>query len=270
MVDATRCIGCGTCARDCSRGAIRIVEKTAVIQEERCNGCGHCTAVCPTTCIELPGYDKTEMLELPEGAELPDSGKLLTFYKFRRSIRQYKKDGVEENKLLMLLEAARFSPTGRNGQRNRIIVIRDQIDEIRSTAIQALYETALDEDYDLGEWESYRQVWIRLKEAYEKKGRDGLFFGAPMVIAVVTDENSGSEELNGAIAAARMEIMANSLGLGVCYIGFFKKAVLYHPELKLLIGMKEKEKFILSFVLGYPAVKYRRTVSRKPLDVRYR
>ena len=39
-------------------------------------------------------------------------------------------------------------------------------------------------------------------------------------------------------------------------------------KIKKLIGMKDNEEFILSFVLGYPNVEYQRTVNRKPADVR--
>jgi nitroreductase len=65
-----------------------------------------------------------------------------------------------------------------------------------------------------------------------------------------------------------MELQADTLGLGTCYIGFFKKATELNSEIKKLIGMKDNEEFILSFVLGYPDVEYQRTVIRKPADVR--
>jgi len=53
---------------------------------------------------------------------------------------------------------------------------------------------------------------------------------------------------------------------------FFKNSeevsVNLNGKIKKLIGMKDNEEFILSFVLGYPNVEYQRTVNRKPADVR--
>jgi NAD-dependent dihydropyrimidine dehydrogenase PreA subunit len=57
-------------------------------------------------------------------------------------------------------------------------------------------------------------------------------------------------------------------GLGVCDIGFLGRAVKFDNKIKELIGMKDDEEFILSFVLGYPNVKYKRSVNRMPSDVR--
>jgi len=98
---------------------------------------------------------------------------------------------------------------------------------------------------------------------------DGGKFNAPEIIVIVSEDKAGFAEVNGGIAASRMELQANSLGLGVCYIGFLGKAVKYNSKIKGLIGVKDDEEFILSFVLGYPNVKYRRSVNRNTSDVRF-
>ena len=107
-----------------------------------------------------------------------------------------------------------------------------------------------------------------MHEDYKDKNIDRLFFNAPAIIAIVSEEKSGFADVNGGIAASRMELQANTLGLGVCYIGFLKTAVALSGDIKKSIGMKDNEEYLLSFVLGYPDVKYQRTVNRKPADFR--
>ena len=45
------CKGCTACARICPMGAIEIVERKAVVNEEACIGCGNCVEECPMGAI---------------------------------------------------------------------------------------------------------------------------------------------------------------------------------------------------------------------------
>lgn len=52
--DRTYCVACGTCMRDCPKGAIRIVKGCyAFCDSEICVGCGKCAKACPTGCISI-------------------------------------------------------------------------------------------------------------------------------------------------------------------------------------------------------------------------
>ena len=65
-VDASKCIGCGTCVLPCPEGVIELVardkrqvtgenekKKLAEIDFEYCKGCGVCAAVCPVKAISM-------------------------------------------------------------------------------------------------------------------------------------------------------------------------------------------------------------------------
>jgi nitroreductase/NAD-dependent dihydropyrimidine dehydrogenase PreA subunit len=269
IINKKLCIGCGLCVKDCSRQAIQFANEKAQVDLSSCNECGHCVAICPQNAVSTPDYDRDEILEYDKEIFKLDPDYLLNFIKFRRSIRQFKTKKIETKKLNAIIEAGRYSPTGGNRQSNRYIIINDKIDEVRDLTIKTLYNFASDSNFDMGGWSGYRNMWIKLYKDYMDKNIDRLFFNACAVIVIVSDDPTGNAELNGGIAASRMELQANSLGLGVCYIGFFKRAAEFNPKLKEMIGIKGNEEFVLSFVLGYPDVKYLRTVNRKPADVSF-
>jgi len=270
IIDKEMCTGCGLCVKDCSRNAIALVNGKAQVDLELCNECGHCFAICPFGSVSMPLYDVNEIIKFNEEKMSIEPDNLLNFLKFRRSIRQFKDKGIEPEKINKIIEAGRYSPTASNRQMNRFIIIKDKLDEVRGLAIKALYDMANDpSSVDKGTLALYQKAWLSMYEDYKEKNVDRLFFNAPELIAIVSKDRSGFADVNGGIAASRMELQANSLGLGVCYIGFFKRAIEYNEKLRELLGMKENEEFLLCFVLGYPDVKYQRTVNRKPADVRY-
>ena len=45
------CIGCGLCARNCSEGAVEVVDNVAHIDYEKCTNCGTCKEKCPVKII---------------------------------------------------------------------------------------------------------------------------------------------------------------------------------------------------------------------------
>ena len=47
------CLGFGSCVKACDQGAIRIVNKKAVVDEDLCVACGKCLKACPHNLIEL-------------------------------------------------------------------------------------------------------------------------------------------------------------------------------------------------------------------------
>ena len=87
---------------------------------------------------------------------------------------------------------------------------------------------------------------------------DFFFKGAPLVIVV-----SSSSDINAGLASAYMEIMAESLGLGVLYSGFFAVCAGLSRKLRKLLELPKGHKVVSCMILGYPAVRYRRIVPRR-------
>ena len=62
-IDASKCIGCGQCVKDCVAFALRLEGEKATYRGG-CIECGHCYAVCPAGAIDMPGYDKTGCVDV--------------------------------------------------------------------------------------------------------------------------------------------------------------------------------------------------------------
>lgn len=263
------CVHCGACVWDCSRNALFMKDQTIGYRQERCNGCGHCLAICKTGAVEMPEYGDCKTVPVEKDAFGLSAEAFLNLLKCRRSVRHFKKDPVIQEHLDMILEAGRYSPTGGNLQTNRFIVLRENMEIVRRMAADVLYAKAMDPNCDLASGEIYRKSWIRLHQDLLTGEKDGLFFDAPAVIVVTSEKTGGNEAVNGAIAASRMELTANLLGLGVCYIGFLRRALDYDPTIRRALGMAENEEYVLAFSLGHPDVQYCRSAVRKPAEVRY-
>ena len=138
IINKETCIGCGLCVKDCSGGAIILEDKKAKVNLKLCNECSHCIAVCPQASVSMPDYDENEIIEYERDRLNIDPDDFLYLMKFRRSVRQFKNMDIEPDKLNKIIEAGRYSPTASNRQLNRFIIIKDKIDEVRSSAINAL------------------------------------------------------------------------------------------------------------------------------------
>lgn len=159
--------------------------------------------------------------------------------KLRYSVRAYKADPVEEDKLNQVLEAARLAPTAANRQPFQIIVIRTagREDELRKI---------------------YPRDW---------------FAKAPLVICAcgipaqtwVRSDGKNYSDVDVAIAMDHLILAAANLGLGTCWTAAFDPAAA-----RKILQLPEGVEPIAFTPLGYPADSLR-PKQRKPLAelVRY-
>jgi len=182
--------------------------------------------------------------------ELP-SDTLLAAMKSRRTVRQFTDQAVEEEKIQKILEAGRYSPTGGNNQGVTYTILGSRQNEAEAICVDLFRKgTSLP----------------RRSKAFAARFNvtDNFFFkGAPLVILV-----SSRSSVDAGLASSYMEIMAESLGLGVLYSGFFVMCTRLSRKLRKLIGLPKGQKVVTCMVIGYPAVKYQRIVPRKPLKAK--
>lgn len=269
-VNVEKCIGCGQCVKDCFPKDIELVNGKAQINNERCFKCGHCVAVCPKGAVYSEEYNMEDVVEYNKEEFEISSERLLNFIKFRRTIRQFTNKEVEREKLEKIIAAGRFTQTGSNMQDVSYIVVKDDINELKELTFESLKNIG---EYMLSNltpetmlYKRYAEMWIDMyKEHKENQEKDRLFFNAPAVIVVTADS-----EVNGALASSNMELMTDALGLGTFFSGFFQRAAQGNEKIMNFLGIKDGKKIATCMVIGYPKVKYFRTVPRKAAEVAWK
>ena len=262
VIDREKCIGCGQCAGDCFAMILDVKDGKAEIKDGHCIECGHCVAVCPMGAVSLEGYDDEKIIPLKDMDYDIDPQAYLNFIRATRTVRQFKDKKVEKEKIEMMLEGARYSPTGGNLQNVRYIVLQDETEKFKKEAEEELYEAAKEvlKGPDANNMHLYAGLW---KKMYEED-IDRLFYGGGTVVCTVSNA-----QIPGTLTAARIEEMAYMMGLGVCYCGFFCRAVNGSEKLRRKLGLKDDEQMVCALVLGYPDVRFQRTVPRKKADINW-
>lgn len=93
---------------------------------------------------------------------------------------------------------------------------------------------------------------------------DFFFFKAPIAIVILARNKT-----NGILAAQNMEFAAEAHGLGVLYSGYFTMAANASHKIKKAIRVPKGKRVAMTLVLGFPDVKFLRSVQRKELDINY-
>ncbi|KKO21155.1 MAG: nitroreductase family protein [Candidatus Brocadia sp.] len=153
--------------------------------------------------------------------------------KFRRSVRSYKSEPVEEGKLRRILEAALSAPSAANRQPIHFVVIKDE------------------------------KIRHQLKTAYNAT----WFYTAPVIICVCSIPEKGWKRSDGknyadidaTIAMDHLVLAATSEGLATCWVAAFKvsdvKSILNLPP-----GMEPLALTPLGYSLDYPEPTHRKTL----------
>ncbi len=151
----------------------------------------------------------------------------------RRSIRKYKDQQVEEEKIFQMLESARLAPSGSNTQPWHFIVVKSE--ETRRKLAEASHNQA---------WMVTAPVFIVCVADIRSRVKDEILFDL--------DESSPQHELkqiirDTAIAVEHIVLVSESLGLGTCWVAHFTQEDI-RPVLNI-----PSDKYVLSIItVGYP------------------
>lgn len=134
----------------------------------------------------------------------------------RRSIRKYSRENIPNEKLNIILEAARLAPSAGNRQPWRFVVVQNEERK------QALAEAA------------NNQMFMK---------------DASAIVAAVCDPDVSAKwcEKDTMIALEHMILAAASLGYGTCWIGAFNEDLV-----KSLLKIPEKARLVALLPIGIP------------------
>ena len=213
------------------------------IDTSKCIGCGMCTRVCPAHSIEIK--DKKADLRLKPG-------EVLDVIRFRRSIRQFKQKEIPKEVISQILEAGRLTHTAKNMQDVSFVVLNKEKSRIEQMAVSLFRKI-----------KPFADLFSPMARK-NKIDEHFFFFNAPTVIVILARDKT-----NGILAAQNMEFVAEANGLGVLFSGFFTMAANTSPKIRRAIGIPKGKRAAMTLVLGYPDVKFLRSVQREKLIVKY-
>lgn len=286
-IDYENCDKEGLCVRVCPWVFGRATEDSfpEIAYPLSCDFCGHCVSVCPTGAITHHELDMDNFPEVEKGSVIGEDD-LQLFLRSRRSLRNYnQKRQVKRNIVEKMLEAARYSPTGSNAQSLEHIVLlgKKSVSELVRLSIEdfrndlKLLENVEEHDQltsaELHELQYWVGTYERLIKDYEN-GKDMLFYDAPGVIIThapspISTTPTPCPVEDATLASFHMMLMAETLGLGTCYIGNFYEKANKSDEIRQFLGVPKEHNILMAFSFGYPAVRFQRLVDRNPVRVRW-
>lgn len=151
---------------------------------------------------------------------------MITLLRKRRSIRHFQARPLEPEKISLLEEALLRSPSSRDRQPCRFIFVTDP---------------------------------RLLNSLSEGKAHGAEFLArAPLAVVFVADETVSDVWLeDAALAAGVLQLTAESLGLGSCWVQFRLRqridGILSEDYLRELLGCRPEERIPLALGIGYPA-----------------
>ena len=183
----------------------------------------------------------------------------MQFLKQRRSIRWFKKKKIDEETFDKLFEATYYSPSAQNAQDVEFVVLDEKLDDFMHL-VYDIIKVEEDEFFRIKQLVSILEV----KEII--RSIPLLWEGTQMILSF------SKSQTNALIANTRLELLAYTMGLGGFYSLFTLKAdELDHDRLMEFFPEIDEDKHMYSaFIIGYPRVKYRRTVPHKKIDVHYK
>jgi len=288
LIDEEKCTGCGLCISVCKDFSLEM--KNDKVSESAnplfgCIACGHCMMICPTDAIRIEGrmLFANDLFELPDKSAVPAYSAYLTLLQRRRSIRDFKDQPIEPEKINQILEAAQTAPMGLPPSDVHVLVLENK------TLVRAFAQ-----DYcsflEGIRWMVSRWV-LTLMRPFWGKTNDEMFrwFVKPMFDIYVDGMKKGDNWVNydaplamyfygtpytdpadPIVAATYAMLAGESLGLGTCMLGGVHPMIQYGKKARLLrekYGIKFKSREGLFVIFGYPKFKFHKGVRRTFADI---
>jgi nitroreductase/NAD-dependent dihydropyrimidine dehydrogenase PreA subunit len=265
IVDKDLCTRCGICSAVCPMAIIDLGEESILpkVRNEKavmCLQCGHCEVFCPSQALLL-NLRPDERLPLPEGAGTVSPETIAFYLKKRRSVRYFTSDPVPKDKILEILDIARYAASGSNGQPVQWLVVHDplKVKKIAGLTIEWM-KTLLNTAHPMS---GYVPMFIATWE----QGHDVICRGAPHLLFAHILEGNPIASVDAIIALTHFDVAAPAFGIGTCWAGFVAMAASSHGPLQKELGLPAGRKCAYAMMFGHPQYRVLGIPRRKPLEV---
>jgi nitroreductase len=225
-----------------------------------CIQCGHCEISCPSEALLL-NVRPDEKVPIPSGAGTISAEDMGVYLKKRRSVRHFTKDPVPREKILEILEIARYAASGGNGQPVQWIVMHDpvKVKKIAGLTIEWM-KTLVNSAHPMSGYVP------RLLGAWEA-GYDVACRDAPHLLIAHIPEDNPMASVDAIIALTHFDVAAPAFGIGTCWAGFVSIAAMSYEPLRKELGIPAGRKCAYAMMFGHPQYKVYGIPRRKPLEV---
>ncbi|OOM74947.1 putative NAD(P)H nitroreductase [Clostridium puniceum] len=172
----------------------------------------------------------------------------------RRSIRLYEEDQIFDTDLNLILEAAKYAPSGSDSQSWHFTVIqnKEKLQDLNTLVKESYRNVIVDQ-------KTYRSIKSGKKAS--EKDKYNFYYNAPTLIIVSNDRKYPNAVADCSASIQNIFLASHSLGLGSCWINqltWFGNEPHIRRELTNL-GIPEKH-----VVCGSAAIGYKRGDEPKP------
>jgi nitroreductase len=166
---------------------------------------------------------------------------------------------MDRGTLEQLINTARYAPTASNAQNLHWTVIegRDNLKPLSRETINWM-ERVIKAQPDSPAADYFRPVVAGWATGY-----DGILRTAQTLIVPSAPKESANGLVDLSITLAYLELAALPLGVGTCWAGLLRAAMLATPDLVESMGLPEGHTWFYPMMIGYPKFKYHRLPERK-------
>jgi nitroreductase/NAD-dependent dihydropyrimidine dehydrogenase PreA subunit len=264
IVDQGNCRKDGLCARVCPVDIIKLDVNSGFPEipadgKQACLACGHCVAVCPQGALSHNLVPFDDCPEIDSNLVINDK-QAIQFLRSRRSTRFFIGKTPSKETLKKIVEVARYAPTARNTQLVEWVILtdRNEIREISETTVNWMRATLADQNRS-GIVSSYIPGIVKAWDM----GVDILLRDTPVLVVASAPKKGNHGMVDVTLALSYFELAAQTKGLGTCWAGLLKGALLSSSTLREKLGIPRSHPHYFPMMIGYPKSKYYRLPERK-------